>query len=427
MVLLSGSSDNGLDDGALMDALQQSLAGKTLRKVLLLPPDYTRLYSGAGKITAMYYKLLKDCSHKNTVEVDVMPALGTHEPMSPKECESFFEGAIPYEKLVVHNWRKDVVKIGEVPAAFVSEVSEGRSTAAIDVEVNKRILDTSYDCIISVGQVVPHEVVGMANYSKNIFVGCGGYSMINASHMLSVRWGIERLMGKDFSPVRKVFDYAEEHFLKNIPLLYVLTVTTTKRDGTSPDAAQIRGLYIGRERALFEQAVRLSQTLNLIKVDKPLKKIVVYLDPREFKSAWLGNKAIYRVKMAIAWGGELIILAPGVRKFGEDEGNDALIRKYGYVGQERILQLMETEEDLGKNMSAAAHLIHGSSDGKFKIVYCTKELSEDEVRGAAFDYRHYDEAAKQYDIRKLTDGYNTVAGEEIYYISNPALGLWTTG
>jgi nickel-dependent lactate racemase len=229
-------------------------------------------------------------------------------------------------------------------------------------------------------------------------------------------------MGKDFSPVRKVFDYAEEHFLKNIPLLYVLTVTTTKND-----AAQIRGLFIGRERALFEQAVRLSQELNLIKVDKPLKKVVVYLDPREFKSTWLGNKAIYRVKMAIARGGELIVLAPGVRKFGEDAGNDALIRKYGYVGQEKVLQLMETQEDLGKNMSAAAHLIHGSSDGKFRIVYCTRELSEAEVRGVAFDYRPYDEAAKQYDIRKLKDGYNTVDGEEIYYISNPALGLWTTG
>jgi nickel-dependent lactate racemase len=418
MVLLS---DNGLDDGALTDALRKSLAGKKLHKVLLLPPDYTRLYSGAGKIAAIYYKLLKDTGPAD-IEVDVMPALGTHEPMSPKECESFFEAVIPYEKLLVHNWRTDVVKIGEVPGAFVSEVSEGRAAAKIDVEVNKRIMDPSYDLIISAGQVVPHEVVGMANYSKNIFVGCGGYSMINSSHMLSVRWGIERLMGKDFSPVRKVFDYAEEHFLKNVPLLYVLTVTTTKND-----AAQIRGLYIGRDRALFEQAVSLSQELNLIKVDKPLKKVVVYLDPREFKSTWLGNKAIYRVKMAIARGGELIVLAPGVRKFGEDAGNDALIRKYGYVGQEKVLQLMETQEDLGKNMSAAAHLIHGSSDGRFKIVYCTKELSEDEVRGVAFDYRPYDEAAKQYDIRKLKEGYNTVDGEEIYYISNPALGLWTTG
>ncbi|GHT70028.1 hypothetical protein FACS1894110_20700 [Spirochaetia bacterium] len=418
MVLLS---DNGLDDGALTDALKKSLAGKKLRKVLLLPPDYTRLYSGAGKITAIYYKLLKDTGPAD-IEVDVMPALGTHEPMSQKECEAFFEGAIPYEKLLVHNWRTEVVKIGEVPGAFVSEVSEGRASAKIDVEVNKRIMDPSYDLIISAGQVVPHEVVGMANYSKNIFVGCGGYSMINSSHMLSVRWGIERLMGKDFSPVRKVFDYAEEHFLKNVPLLYVLTVTTTKND-----TAQIRGLYIGRDRALFEQAVSLSQELNLIKVDKPLKKVVVYLDPREFKSTWLGNKAIYRVKMAIAQGGELIVLAPGIRKFGEDEGNDALIRKYGYVGQEKVLQLMETQEDLGKNMSAAAHLIHGSSDGKFRIMYCTKELSEEEVRGVAFDYMPYDEAAKRYDISKLKDGYNTVEGEEIYYISNPALGLWTTG
>jgi hypothetical protein len=261
----------------------------------------------------------------------------------------------------------------------------------------------------------------MANYSKNIFVGCGGYSMINSSHMLSVRSGFEGHMGKDFSPVRKVFDYAEEHFLKNVPLLYVLTVTTVATG--QDDAPRIHGLYIGRERALFEQAVRLSQSLNLIRVDKPLQKIVAYLDPREFKTTWVGNKAIYRVKMAIATGGELIILAPGVRKFGEDDGNDALIRKYGYVGQEKVLALMESEEDLGENLSAAAHLIQGSADGKFRIVYCTKHLSEDEVRGAAFDYMPYDEATKRYG--NLKDGYNTVEGEEIYYISNPALGLWT--
>ncbi|AEF84144.1 conserved hypothetical protein [Treponema primitia ZAS-2] len=412
MVLLS---DEGLDEGALRNALEKSLEGKQLRRVLLLPPDYTRMYSGAGKITALYYRLLKDRS-----EVDVMPALGTHEPMSPAECEAFFEGAIPHEKLIVHNWRTDVVKLGEVPASFVSEVSDGLFTTKIDVEVNTHIVDPSYDCIISVGQVVPHEVVGMANYSKNIFVGCGGYSMINSSHMLGVRWGMERLMGKDFSPVRKVFDYADERFLKNIPVLYVLTVTTVEHD-----IARIHGLYIGRDRSLFEQAVSLSREKNLTVLERPIKKAIVFLDPREFKSTWLGNKAIYRARMAMAEGGELIILAPGVRKFGEDQGNDALIRKYGYIGREKVLALMETEEDLQNNMSVAAHLIHGSSEGKFRVVYCTALLSEEEVRGAAFDYMPYNEAAACYDTAKLKEGYNTIDGEEIYYISNPALGLWT--
>ncbi len=375
------------------------------------------MYSGAGKITALYYELLSgECN------VDVMPALGTHMPMTKEECEAFFCGVVPYEKLIVHNWREDVVKIGEVPREFVSEVSEGLVNDKIDVEVNRRIVSGNYDLIISVGQVVPHEVVGMANYSKNIFVGCGGSSMINSSHMLGAFYGLERIMGRDFSPVRRVFDYAEEHFLNEVPLMYVLTCTTNTGDRTN-----IHGLYIGRSRKNFEMAVEQSQRINLIHMDRPIKKAVVYLDPREFKSTWLGNKAVYRTRMAIADGGELIILAPGVMHFGEDAENDRLIRKYGYVGRENVLKLVNNPEnsDLMNNLSVAAHLIHGSSDGRFSITYCTEKLTQEEVEGAAFKYMPYHEAEKKYNPKVLADGWNTVDGEEIYYISNPALGLWT--
>lgn len=410
-------SESYIKDTELFSALKSSLEGKSPKKVLILPPDYTRMYSGAGKITAMYYDILKD-----SCDIDIMPALGTHEPMTRTEWTAFFGEGVPFEKMIIHSWRQDVVKIGEVPSAFVREVSEGLVDTKIDVEVNRRLLDKSYDLIISVGQVVPHEVVGMANYSKNIFVGCGGSSMINSSHMLGAFYGMERVMGKDFSPVRRVFDYAEEHFLKNIPLMYVLTVTTNKGDETF-----IHDLFIGRSRELFEMAVAESQRVNLTHMEQPLEKVVVYLDPREFKSTWLGNKAIYRTRMAIKTGGDLIILAPGVKKFGEDAENDRLIRKFGYCGREKVLELVKTEPELQNNLSVAAHLIHGSSDGRFNITYCTRELSGDEVCGACFGYVPYDEAAKKYDPAKLKDGLNTVDGEEIFYISNPALGLWTVG
>lgn len=405
-----------IDDKELTEALIKSLEGKNPKKVLLLPPDYTRLYSDAGHISAIYYGILTE----RGAEVDLMPALGTHVPMTKDECSKFFEGKIPFEKLIVHNWRTDVKKIGEVPAEFVSEVSDGLVTDKIDVEVNKRLVSGEYDLIISIGQVVPHEVVGMANYSKNIFVGCGGASMINSSHMLGAFYGLERIMGKDFSPVRKVFDYAQEHFLSDVPLMYVLTVTSSEDEKTI-----LHGLYIGESRKPFDAAVSESQKRNLIHLEKPLKKVIVYLDPTEFKSTWLGNKAVYRTRMAIADGGELIILAPGVDKFGEDEENDRLIRKYGYVGREKILELVKENDDLKNNLSAAAHLIHGSSDGRFSITYCTRLLSKSEVEGAAFSYAPYDEAAKKYDPKVLKDGVNILSnGEEIFYISNPALGLW---
>ena len=407
----------GLCDDSIRFLLKQAIAGKKLSKILLLPPDFTRMYSGAGKIVAMLWDMLAD-----HCQIDVMPALGTHVPMTREECETFFEGRVPYESLIVHNWRTDVVKLGCVPGSFVEEVSEGLVKTPIDVEVNRRLLDRSYDMIFSIGQVVPHEVVGMANYSKNIFVGCGGSSMINASHMLGAFYGMERIMGRDFSPVRKVFDYAETHFLAELPLTYILTCTTNTGDKTN-----IHGLYIGRERREFEKAVAQSQEMNLIHMDEPFQKVVVYLDPREFKSTWLGNKAVYRTRMAIADGGELIVLAPGVDKFGEDPENDRLIRKYGYCGREKVLELVDRPEcgDLRDNLSVAAHLIHGSSDGRFHITYCTEQLTGDEVCGVCFGYMPYAEAAKKYDPAVLTDGYHEIDGERIFYISNPALGLWS--
>ena len=409
-------NDNGISKEELRQALAKSLEGRNLKKVLILPPDFTRMYSGAGKITEIYYDLLKD-----TCQVDIMPALGTHAPMTKEEWVAFFGKNVPFDRMIIHNWRTDVVKLGEVPASFVSEVSEGLVNNSIDVEVNRHLMDASYDLILSVGQVVPHEVVGMANYGKNIFVGCGGSSMINSSHMLGASYGMERIMGKDFSPVRRVFDYAQENFLSNIPLMYVLTTTTNKGDEVT-----IHGLYMGAKRSVFEAAVKKSQEINLTHMDKRLNKVVVYLDPREFKSTWLGNKAIYRTRMAIADGGELIVLAPAVGRFGEDDENDRLIRKYGYVGRENVLKLVDApeNEDLRNNLSVAAHLIHGSSDGRFKITYCAGKLTEEEVRGAAFNYMSYEEASGKYDPAKLVDGFNTVDGEEIFYISNPALGLW---
>ncbi|NCC77380.1 MAG: DUF2088 domain-containing protein [Clostridia bacterium] len=409
------ATDKRISDEQLLEALAKAIEGQNLKKVLLLPPDMTRLHSYAGKITTMYYQMLKA-----TCQVDIMPALGTHDPMSEAECLEFFGPDVPYSVFVPHRWKDDIVKIGTVPAEYVREVSEGLIDYPIDVEVNKRLLDPSYDLIISVGQVVPHEVVGMANYSKNIFVGCGGKTIINRSHFLGAVYGMERVMGKDFSPVRKVFDYAETQFIKNMPLMYILTVTTV-------DAGEVNleGLYIGRERFIFENALEQSQQRNLIFLDRAPKKVVVYLDEREFKSTWLGNKSVYRTRMAIADNGELVILAPGVRKFGEDSGIDALIRKYGYVGRLKVLEAYKQNEDLQDNLSAAAHLIHGSSDGRFSITYAVENLTREEVEGVNFNYMQLSDALTRYNPAELKDGWNTLPdGEEIFYISNPAIGLW---
>ncbi len=415
-IVLYAQGGQGLDDKQIIRALGEFLGEKKphLKKVLLIPPDFTRYHSNAGRITEILYGMLSPDAH-----VDILPALGTHVAVSPSEWAYMF-GSVPYSRMLVHNWRTDVDDIGEVPGELVSDVSEGLMDTPIPAQINRHLLDPSYDLILSIGQVVPHEVVGMANYSKNIFVGCGGSRMISSSHMLGAFYGLERIMGKDKTPVRQVLDYAEEHFIGHLPLQYILTVTDAP-------GGHIRthGLFMGRQRRLFEDAVKLAQEKNIIALEKPIQKAVVLLDEKEFKSTWLGNKAVYRTRMAIADGGELIVLAPGVDKFGEDKEVDKLIRKYGYKGRDYVLEQVRQQDDLKCNLSAAAHLIHGSSDGRFSITYCTRHVTREEVEQVGYGYLPYDAAVKRYPLDTLKDGYNTLEdGEEIFYISNPALGLW---
>jgi nickel-dependent lactate racemase len=395
----------------LVEALQKLGAKK---KVLAVPPDFTRFHSHAGILTRLAWEYYKE---KLT---DVLPALGTHVPMTDEQLQTMF-GNVPKNLFRIHDWRSDVVTLGEVPSEFIREQSEGKLNYSWKVQVNKLIANGGFDLILSIGQVVPHEVIGMANYNKNIFVGTGGPDGINKSHFLGAVYGMERIMGRADNPVRRLYNYGSEHFAKHLPIIYVQTVVSRGDDGK----LKVRGMYIGDDIECFYRAAELSLKVNFEMVDAPLKKVVVYLDPTEFKSTWLGNKAVYRTRMAIADGGELIILAPALHEFGEDKQIDALIRKYGYVGTPKVLQLVEQNDDLKNNLGAAAHLIHGSSEGRFSITYCPGHLTKQEIEGVNFKYADLNEMTKRYDPAKLKDGYNTMPdGEKIFYISNPALGLW---
>jgi hypothetical protein len=267
---------------------------------------------------------------------------------------------------------------------------------------------------------VPHEVIGMANYNKNILVGTGGREGINRSHYLGAVYGMERIMGRAVNPVRNVLNYASDHFLRHLPIVYVQTVVGRGADGT----LAVRGLFIGDDVECFNRAAELSLKVNFEMLDEPIKKAVVYLDPAEFHSTWLGNKAIYRTRMALADNAELIVLAPGVKEFGEDKTIDSLIRKYGYRGTPATLKAVEDNPDLANDLSAAAHLIHGSSEGRFTITWCPGHLSKEEVEGVGFNYGDLNAMLARYDPQKLSHGANHVGGEEVFFIANPGLGLW---
>lgn len=409
----SVTEELGLED--LREGLYQTFEKLGNRKkVLALPPDFTRLHSHAGVLTDLTYKYYRD---KLT---DVLPAIGTHFPMTEEEISKMFAD-VPKNLFRNHNWREDLETLGRVPADFVEEVSEGKVTYDWPAQVNQLLVRGNYDLILSIGQVVPHEVVGMANYNKNVFVGTGGVEGINKSHFLGAAYGMERMMGRADTPVRKVLNYASEKFAGHLPIVYVQTVVGRGADGK----LKVKGLFIGDDEECFNLAAELSLKVNFEMLEKPLKKVVVYLDPGEFKSTWLGNKSIYRTRMAIDDDGELIVLAPGLKEFGEDREIDKLIRKYGYVTTPEVLEMVDENEDLRNNLSAAAHLIHGSSENRFNITYCPGHLSNEEIEKVNFHFADLESMLKKYDPKILRDGFNTMPdGEEIYYISNPALGLW---
>ena len=294
----TGSASTELSDQDLRKALfdvYESLG--TRDRVLALPPDFTRFNSRAGQLTCMTYEYFE---HRL---VDVMPALGTHVPMPDWQLGRMFPH-VPKELIREHRWRDDVVTIGEVPVEFVSAVTDKIWNRPWPAQLNKLVWEGGHDLIVSIGQVVPHEVIGMANYNKNIFVGTGGSEGINESHFIGAAYGMERMMGRANTPLRKILNYAQDEFCQKLPLLYVLTVIGTN---DSSDLVT-RGLFIGDDHECFERAAALSVEVNFTQLEEPLDKVVVYLDPEEFHSTWLGNKSIYRTRMAIADGGELIVL-----------------------------------------------------------------------------------------------------------------------
>lgn len=437
----NGSPQTDLSPADLRTALVQTLRRLEPRhKVLALPPDFTRFNSMAGPLTCMVHDYF---SERLT---DVMPALGTHHAMPDWQLDRMFP-TLPKRLVRVHDWRRDIVTIGEVPAEFVAHATEGIYRKPWPAQVDRLVWEGGHDLILSIGQVVPHEVIGMANYNKNVFVGTGGAAGINESHFVGAAYGMERMMGRADTPLRRILNYAQEHFCKHLPLVYVLTVIGPRSEeemrragrrgpdtpgpvshDSEPPALSplaVRGLFIGDDVECFQRASALSVEVNFTILDEPLKKVVVYLDPDEFHSTWLGNKAIYRTRMAIADAGELIVLAPGVSTFGEDPEIDRLIRKYGYRTTPEIMRFVAETDDLPKNLSAAAHLIHGSSEGRFSITYCPGKLNRQEIESVGYRYAEPEPMLRRYDPKRLRDGWNELSdGERIFYVSNPALGLW---
>ncbi|HEY4333959.1 MAG TPA: gluconokinase, GntK/IdnK-type [Ilumatobacteraceae bacterium] len=431
-LLADGGPGRSIDDtelAARIDEIVRDHVAPAARRVLLVPPDHTRLHSRAGDITV----LLLEGLERTGREVGVLPALGTHAAMRTIDAQLMFGAAIPADRLLHHDWRAGLRTLGEISGAEVAVISAEAITEPIPVAVDARLLD-GWDLVISVGQVVPHEVIGMANFTKNIVIGLGGAPTVNHSHFLGAVAGMEAIMGRVTSPVRDVVDAAFDRYVA--PVVDVLWVLTVVED--APDGKHLRGLYAGRGStassggAAYRAAADLAARANVTVVPRAFTRVVCWLDPSEFHSTWLGNKAIYRTRMAIADGGELIILGPGVDRFGEDPAIDALVRRHGYRGTPATLAAVRADPDLAVNLGAAAHLIHGSSEGRFTITWCTDPrtngLPREDLEAAGYAWRSLpDELAHLGIDATATSGRHLDRdGRHFDFIVNPGLGLWTS-
>ncbi len=386
------------------------------KRVLLLPPDITRAHSGAGRLTEMLYN-----HFAGEAEVHVIPTLGQHVPHTAEENRHMF-GSIPNERIHAHDWRGGSVPVGEIPADFVKETTRGAADWAIPIVLNRMLMEEPWDLVINVGHVVPHEVLGFANHNKNYFIGLAGKDLICTSHMASASYGIENNLGTLVTPVRECFNKAEDDYLGHLPDLYV-QVTMRRND---ENELVHTGVYVGDDLDTYLDAARQSREENITVFEEPLEKVVCVMQGDEFFSTWVANKAVYRTRMAIADGGELIVIAPGLKRFGEQPEVDELIRKVGYVGTPRVMEAYRTDPLLQDFAHGTAHLIHGSSEERFTITYAPGHMTREEIEGVNFRYADINETIARYRPDTLREGFNEIDGERFFFIPTPSAGLWST-
>jgi len=438
-LLSEGCATSDLTDAEIDSSFTQVVAKACadlgrISSVLLIPPDITRFHSRAGLLTGIAYRYFA----KAGIDVKVMPALGTHIPLNSSECERMFPD-VPQSLFLVHDWHYDVVELARIDRKWVEKTTAGAVSYDWPVQVNKILRDGGFDLIVSIGQVVPHEVVGMANHSKNIFIGTAGKEAIDRSHFAGAAYGMEKMMGRTDTPIRAMLDEGIRLSGGILPpVLYALTVISSRSEAEAAalqgksgepavrDSLALRGLFCGFGRACFVEAAALARQVNVELLDEPIHKAVVYLEPEEYRTTWLGNKAVYRTRMAMAEKGELLIIAPGLKRFGEDKGLDAMIRKHGYRPSKTIKEKVAKDPELANNLCAAAHMIHGSSEGRFTVRYCPGPLlSRQEIESVGFEWGDITEATARYDVHKLKTGWNSGSdGEKFFFLPNPALGLW---
>lgn len=299
---LIGGPDEILDAARVREFVVRSLAGADLdgHSVCVIVPDATRTCPMPLLLAAVHEAL-----HGRATRVTVLVALGTHAPMSDIQLAACLGG--PYAGFTVlnHEWWKPetFVTLGDIGAARVAELSEGRLTEPVRVALNRAVVE--HDVCLVVGPVFPHEVVGFSGGNKYFFPGVAGQEIIDFSHWLGALITSADIIGtRGITPVRALIDRAAA-MIPSRRLALCLVV----RSGTS----DLHAASFGTPEDAWAACAGVSAETHVRYLDAPVRRVVSVV-PVKYDDMWTGAKGFYKVEPVVADGGQVIVYAPHITR-----------------------------------------------------------------------------------------------------------------
>jgi nickel-dependent lactate racemase len=335
------------------DALRPIPAGA---RVLAVIPDKTR----DDNTDLLFPIVSQELAGRRVARLDALVAQGTHPPMTDAEKRvkigaGAAELPVPGE-IFDHHWDRasELATVGRLTAAEVSTLTGGLMSADVPVQLNRRLAPGTYDYILVLGAVVPHEVAGFAGGAKYFFPGVAGPELTHLTHWLGALASIENVIGRIETPTRHVIEAAADRV--TTPVIGFTSVSTRDASGLHTHA-----LFTGGLRETVRQAAAVSAQVHIRYTGRRYRRVVALLD-QHYDELWVGGKASYKLGGIIENGGELVIYAPHLTGISTTHG--ALIEKYGYAPLEQVREMVEGSDELRANLCVAAHLAHVSYAGR---------------------------------------------------------------